>query len=303
MTAIASARLTDNSTEYPAMATLNSAANSLYYKGTLVSRDADGRAAVPSDGDGLPVAGVSCATIDNRTVNTQGHSGLDDGPNIELRYGVYAFVMTGTAPLSQEVVYVVDNQTVSINPLSSSGAPRGRAGVCVFVETVNGVSQCFVWIAPGGAGAAAAAGHLNVPIAHEVIFIDGTSNGVDPVVFGFRYNNTVDDEPLKAIVAFPENFDTTRDVTITARSYITSVATDDDVVMVLVARWEGGDDDAPVATQILAVAPAADYAFTLSAADIPAGARSLWLELDCAATLDTADAVVESLRVGFSKTI
>ena len=50
MTATATLRFTEMSAPLPAMGTLMSAADQLFLKGTLVSRDDDGRAVVPEDG-------------------------------------------------------------------------------------------------------------------------------------------------------------------------------------------------------------------------------------------------------------
>lgn len=105
------------------MLTLSVSANSLYIKGTMVSRGADGRAKVPTDGDGLPVVGFNRQNIDNRTGAAFG--GTDDAGDIDLEEGVFAVDYTGTAPRPGELVYAVNNFTVSVD---SAGGTRGLAG-------------------------------------------------------------------------------------------------------------------------------------------------------------------------------
>lgn len=145
MTAIANARLTEMGPPSPARGTVPSAADQLFYKNTLVSRDANGRAVVPADGDGLQALGVAQATFDNRTGSEAG--GTDDDLDIELQYGVFGFDIESTNPLPGDLVYVVDNQTVSVANSGGSGL-RGVCGYVSEVREVNGVSQAFVLVAP-----------------------------------------------------------------------------------------------------------------------------------------------------------
>lgn len=147
MTAITNARLTEIGPPTPARGTVPAAANQLYYRNTIVSLDANGRAVVPVDGDGLPALGVSQATIDNSTGSPLG--GLDDSVDVEVTYGVFGFNIAGgsATPLPQQLVYVVDNQTVSVDNSGGAGL-RGVCGYVSEVRPVNGVDQAFVLIAP-----------------------------------------------------------------------------------------------------------------------------------------------------------
>ncbi len=298
MTAIASARLTDAGPPTPTMGTLPSAANQLFYKGTMVSHDANGRAVVPTDADGLNAAGVSNATFDNRTGSEAG--GLDDDLDIEIMFGVYGFTILGSNPIIGDLVYVVDNQTVSLDSLDGT---RGVAGYVSEVREHAGVDQAFILFIPGGAGALAAlafaSGHLSVPLG-GLAFADGTVNGFDQTVFGFRLNNAIDDQPVVSAVALPSDIDVTQNVVVTVRAYIIDDAVDDDVTMVLMARFNGGDDEAPLVAQVLAET-AADFVFTIPAVDVPAGAKALYLEADADAALDTSDVVIESIEVEFTR--
>src|SRR6187455_2328535 len=127
MTVASAHRLTERSAPLPSMGTLYSAANQLFIAGTLVSQDAAGRAVVPSDGDGFNCFGLSRATIDNRTGSPE-HGGAADAVEIPVEFGVFGLDYTGTVPKPGQVVYAVNNATVSTD--SDTGA-RGIAGVCV----------------------------------------------------------------------------------------------------------------------------------------------------------------------------
>jgi hypothetical protein len=109
------------------------AANTLLYKGQIVTKDSADRAAVP--GAGQPAVGISSSTYNNRTGASSG--GAADAMVAEVEYGVFGFAFTGTAPAPGDVLYVVDNQTLSLDPTGS----RGIAGVCV--ETKNSLAYCY----------------------------------------------------------------------------------------------------------------------------------------------------------------
>lgn len=104
------------------------AASTSYPKGTMVARDANGRAVRP--GAGLPIHCVSEGDFDNS-------AGANDALQMEGALGVHRFAYTSTAPKTHEIVFAVDNQTVA---LSSSSGTRGVAGVVVKVESG------FVWV-------------------------------------------------------------------------------------------------------------------------------------------------------------
>lgn len=92
-------------------------------KGTIVTADANGRADVPTAGQ--DAMGIACADYVNAT-------GSNDAFDVEVDTGVFSLGVTGTAPKGiGEVLFVVDNQTVS---LDSSGGTRGVAGYCVGVD-------------------------------------------------------------------------------------------------------------------------------------------------------------------------
>lgn len=138
MTAIAHARLTDGSAPYPSRGTAPAADDQMFYKGTLVSRNADDEAIVPVDNDGFNVSGVCQASLDGRDGKP------DENADVEHVFGVFGFTVTGDAPKFGDVLYVVDNQTVSLDPDTG----RGVAGICVEYRERNVGNQAFVWVGP-----------------------------------------------------------------------------------------------------------------------------------------------------------
>jgi hypothetical protein len=141
MSDITTERLPKYTGEIPHKGTVPMAANTLLYKGQIVTQDSAGRAAVP--GAGQNAVGISCATYNNRTGAPSG--GAADAINAEVEFGVQGLAYTGTAPKRGQVVYVVDNQTVSLDPTGS----RGVAGICS--ETKNGTYDdglCYVFMGP-----------------------------------------------------------------------------------------------------------------------------------------------------------
>ncbi len=121
-------------------------ADTKYPKGTMVARDANGRAARPAAG--LKIHGVSEGDFDNTAASgPQGNLG-NDAFNVELAYGVHEFDYDGTAPKADQVVYALDNHTVT---LDSSGG-EGLAGICT--ETGSG-GKVLVLIDPTVNGALA----------------------------------------------------------------------------------------------------------------------------------------------------
>lgn len=128
-----------------------------FYKGTFVVVNSSGQAAVPTaggTGDGFHVAGFSDATQDNS-------SGAAGAINIECHPGVLPCKYQGTLPKVGQLVYVVDNQTVSIT--SGPTAGRGKAGIVTEVRGASGAETVYVlcgplvWASFASAGATGAA--------------------------------------------------------------------------------------------------------------------------------------------------
>jgi hypothetical protein len=128
----------------PSKGTLPVAANVLILGGTIVCRNATGYAVVGvDDNNAFPAVGIAAADVDNRTTAPGG--GGAGAENVEIIYGVHELFFTGSTPVPGEVVFVVDNQTVST---SSDSGTRGIAG---YVSEVVGTSV-YVQMGPTIAG-------------------------------------------------------------------------------------------------------------------------------------------------------
>lgn len=220
----------------PGRGTFGVAANTLLLKKTIVTADVDGRAAVPANGQ--DALGVSKSTFDNRTVGPTG--GAADAIDAEVEYGVFTFLYTGTAPEPGQVLFVVDNQTVSID---SNGGLRGVAGFCTEPPRDG---QVALWMGPHVSGeiqigaavsavadASAAAVELlevveiPVPLGSFCLaagtplpaFGDGTATGfslADSEALGIRFNPSGDVAlaPIWASAKLPADLDTGAAVTL-----------------------------------------------------------------------------------------
>lgn len=119
--------------DYPVQGSMTPAADQLFPIHTIVTRNSAGAAVSPStdDASGFPAVGVSRATYDCRTESP-------DPPDfVEVKFGVFGYAIDGDDPIMGDLLYVVDNQTLSVD--SDSGA-RGLAGVCT--EFRNGKAYC-----------------------------------------------------------------------------------------------------------------------------------------------------------------
>lgn len=153
MANITTFRPTDSSggTPSPAFGTFPSLANTFYARGTIATRDANGRAVVPGPADvsGLPAMGIIKYTLDNRTGAEAG--GLNDSADVEIEYGIFGLdIAAGSAALVPgDIVYVFDNHSVT----SVIGATRGIAGKVVEVrKNLAGTLQAYVAMGPTIAG-------------------------------------------------------------------------------------------------------------------------------------------------------
>ena len=138
-------------TPFPANGTFAASANTLYPRGCIVTRSAANRAVIPSTADvsGLPAMGVCKFTLDNRTNAEAG--GLDDSADVEVEYGIFGFDLgAGSAtPLTGDLMYVFDNQSVT----TVIGSTRGIAGKCIeYRKNFAGTYQCYVKFSPDTVG-------------------------------------------------------------------------------------------------------------------------------------------------------
>lgn len=139
MTATATAIATPFKGLVPAKGTYPIAANVLILKGTIVSLNATGYAVVGTDdNNAFAAVGIASSTVDNRSTSPSG--GAAGAQKVEVEHGVHGLAYSG-APVIGQVVYVVDNHTVSTD--SDSGT-RGIAGYVS--DMADG--KCYVLMGP-----------------------------------------------------------------------------------------------------------------------------------------------------------
>jgi hypothetical protein len=301
-----SALLVHKGPAIPAMGTFPTSANSLYPKGTIVTQSSAGRAVAPATADlsGNPAVGVSKATYNNLTGAEMG--GLDDSGLVEVDYGVFFFAYTGAAPLTGQVLYVVDNQTVSVDP--STG--RGVAGICTEVRTLNGTAKAGVFMGPAASSeAVASASELLIPIPLTelrlaanggpiIAFGDGTADGfqlTDSEALSLRIN---DDSTTAFACTIPlVDHDDSQDLVLHVTGFRVGSADVADVALTVGAFFHtigaahtadanaGGETTAfTAATTIVS-----EETLTIAAADIPAGPCTLTLTFVVTSELDADD--------------
>ncbi len=181
----------------PAKGTFPIAANTLLLMGTMACLDSADRLAVPAAG--LDAIGALEATYANRTTDpptgggTAGAAGRIDG---EVRYGVHGWRVDGTTPRPRQVVYVVDNQTVSVDPTGN----RGIAGIVSEVRTENGVVFAYVFMGPHVIAMIRGPLDIDIPIASARLatgvtapaFAAGSADGItlaDSEALALRIND------------------------------------------------------------------------------------------------------------------
>lgn len=239
-------RLKDFAGLTPARGTEPVAANTLLVGGTMVCRNASGYIQAPVDGDGFNVVGILSEDTDNRTTTDLG--GGAGAKDATIEYGIFAMGYTGTLPKAGQVVYSVDNQTVSID---SDSAARGIAGLVsevrdgvvyvLFGPTVAGMITIQAAVASDvtqaqtdidtlesavdalEADALSAQAMIPIPLTAWtdgggplVAFNDGVANGlalVDSEALGIRFNPVGEDtSTLVTSVPIPADLDDAADL-------------------------------------------------------------------------------------------
>ncbi len=229
MTAAAVTRLTPTKGLIPAKGTAPIAAAVMLIKGTLVSETADGHADIVHSAQ--RILGVSTQTYDN----TLGAAG---DISAQLEFGVFGFVISGSTPKPGDVMFAVDNQTIST---SSSGGTRGVAG---FLISIGEDGFGYIYVAPhvgsayadvaavtvtaNAAGADAktlAVTEVHVPLASLIVsttgapvpaFANNSADGltfVDSKAMALRINNA-STTVFAGSVKLPADLDVTKAVTL-----------------------------------------------------------------------------------------
>jgi len=338
MTATASYRLTEMGPLVPSKGTLEVAANILLIGGTIVTVDGDGRADVVTAGQNA--AGIAAADYDNRTTAPEG--GGAGAIKAEIQFGIAGLAYDGTAPEAGQVVYVLDNQTVTLD--SDSGS-RGIAGYCS--ELRDGL--CWTLMGPAIVGqiviAATEAAQLDqaqididaaeadivalqtdalverifVPVtaftlpagAPLVAFSDGAADGL-AVDEGIMYRWNVDATvPIWTTVPLPDYLDGAEDVIV--RLLVSREgAVDTDLTMVLGAYFVSAgevytaDTNCGGATAALSETTkfVVEKPVTLDAADVPVAPLLLSLSVvPTTALLNTDDANLHGVVIEFTRAV
>lgn len=299
---------------HPMMGTFGSAANQFFAFRTIVTRDGAGRAVSPSSADvsGLPAMGISNASIDNRTSSDLG--GAADAKNVEVDYGVKALDYTGTAPIPGEVVYVVDNQTVSSDSL---GGARGIAGICV--EQRDGL--CYTLMGPDVialiiSGRSPMSVPLNAFTATDATplakFASASSptfglNLADSEALNIRWNNDPSPGTIRATASLPDDLDGSDlvlEFLVSKSGATVGDATTLTITAFIISAGDLHDAGSDVGGVTAAVAGAAVaktttlLTRTIAGASIPATARLLNFTITpTAGTLGTDDLMLHEVRI------
>jgi len=331
MAATTTFRLTEFAGLKPTKGTLEQAANTLIIGGTIVTVDADGRADVVTPGQ--HAIGVALADSDNRTTAPEG--GAAGAVKCQVQYGVFGFDYDGAAPRAGDVVYVVDNQTVSTD--SDSGS-RGIAGYCS--ETIG--STCYVEFGPTVAGqiviaateaaqldtaqadidnlqADVAMGRIDIPLGSARLangtapgaFTDGSADGFvvnEGVMYRWNVSSTT---PIWFDVALPPELDDA--VAVEVHALCSREGADDTTVVLTVgayfqtagAAYDADENAGGASTPAIAGATKVitETVATIAAADVPAGPCKLSISIAPSAALDADDLNLHALWIEHARAL
>lgn len=305
---------------HPMMGTFGMAADTFIAYRTIITLDSAGRACSPASADvsGKHAVGISDASYDNRTSAPEG--GAADAVNAECSYGVKCLSYTGTAPKTDQVVYVVDNQTVSIDSLNST---RGIAGICT--ETRDGFTYVLMGPEVIASLVAPAYAEKSIPLAS---FVDADGDPLAKFVsassptFGFnladsealciRWNNDAAPGTALCQIGLPSDLDDAADMKLqflVSKSGATLAdATTLTVTAFIVSAGDLHDADANAGSVSGAVVGDAAaktttaLEVTITAANVPAGARTMTFTVTpTAGTLGTDDLMLHDVRLRYRK--
>jgi hypothetical protein len=299
MTAATNFRVsTDFAGMIPSMLTLPVAANTFLVGNTLVSIDANGRATPPTDGDGLRVAGVITYNLDNRTTGPYG--GTAGAVNADVTMGVFALACTDTDLQAGDLVFAVDNQTVSKD---SADGTRGLVGI--YCSTADdGKKYFYVGSLVPSMLKSAKNKIVEIPLAAFRVaagtmpgaFSDGVSDGFvvnEGVMFRWNVNSTA---PIWATIPLDDDIDETDAVTVHAL-VSREGSSDTDAVVTVGAYFQvtgaaytadtnaGGNTGAITA----ATTVVQEVTRSIAATDVPSGPCSLSISLVPSAALNADD--------------
>jgi hypothetical protein len=305
---------------HPMMGTHPSAANQFFALRTIVQLDASGNAVSPGTADvsGLHAVGLSDHTLDNRTGSEAG--GLAGDANVETAYGVKCLAYTGTAPKAKQVVYVVDNQTVSVDSLNGT---RGIAGICV--EQRDGFA--YVLMGPDVVASVIAAAYTFLPIPlNSFVDADGDPlakfasaasptfglNLADSEALNIRWNNDASPGTALCQISLPPDLDDAADMDLEFLVSKSGATLADATTLTITAFLRGagdlhdGDANAGGVTGAVVGDAAAKTLSvlrrTIAAADVPAGGRTMTFTVTpTAGTLGTDDLLLHECRLRYKR--
>ncbi len=304
------ARLTKFAGLTPAMGTYPLAANTFIPKGTLVTINSSGYAV--GDGSGVRCVGVAAASANNLTGNPDS-SGLADASaaKVSTNYGIHEFVCADADVLPGDIMYALDNQTVTKDPVAggcvvgtyheSGSDGKKYVNVSTLVPAVMGSLQ---------------QGRIDVPLGSLRLaagttiaaFAAGSADGIE-INEGVhvRWNDDVF-TTFWADVDLPPDLDDSRDIVVSMLA--SRVGSADTTAVITVGAFilsagdaVAADSDAGGASTAVSAATTItqEITRTIAAADVPAGARKLSLSLVPSAALDDDDLRLHSLAVLFTR--
>jgi len=290
----------------------------MFFKGTLVSLNASGEAIVPVDGDGFGAFGVCQASLDGRAGKP------DENADVEVSFGVFGFTVLGTAPKPRDVLYVVDNQTVS---LDSDGGARGVAGICIEYRARNVGNQAFVYVGPqvympaaeAALLATVAQGCVPVPLtsfvlstgAPLVVYADGTDGleVADSEAMGYRFNDDTT-AAIFACVPLPQDLDDAEAIEIHVLA--SRVGSADTTAVLTVGAFfqivgaahtadaNAGGNSAAIAAATTVVQ---ELTVTIAAGDVPPAPCAVTISLVPDAALDADDLRIHAVWLEYTRSL
>lgn len=294
----------------PAMSTRSLAANTFIPKGTLVTINAAGYAL--GDGSGVRCVGVAAHSANNLTGNGT-YSGLADSAaaKVDANYGIHSLECGDADLLPGDIVYALDNQTVTKNPVT------GGCVVGTYHETGKDGKKYFnvSTLVPAVMGAVQQ-GRIDVPLgalrlaAGTTIaaFAAGSADGIE-ISEGVHVRWNDDSTTVFwADVDLPADVDDTRDIVVSMLASRVGAANPTAAITVGAFLLSAGDAvaaDSNAGSDSTAVAAATtilqEVTVTIAAADVPAGVRKLSLSLVPSAALADDDLRLHSIAVLFTR--
>jgi hypothetical protein len=155
-------------------------ANLLMYGGGMAATDANGNAVKADAATAQVVVGVTRKNYYNRTTDPSG--GAAGAIQGEFLAGVFPmFISTDGGAITNanrwQDLYVVDDQTVSLNPVGAGAINRLPAGYLVTVDTLGGPTNGLAWVQIGEPNPSAAPKHvaINLTLAQIQAQTSGTA--------------------------------------------------------------------------------------------------------------------------------